>query len=176
MNTSPQVKTAMMFGTFSGLSSFLVFIIIYVLGKNPLGAFSWLGFWIPILFITLGIQKHRDKDLGGFISYGRGVGTGALITLFLAILSSVLSYAFLTFIGTDVLEVHKQEMAEGMEKAKQFMNEEMFDKAMEEVELLTTGKMAMGDFQNKLLGGVLSSLLIAAFLRKRQSIFEEQPQ
>ena len=173
MNTSPQLRTAMMYGTFSGISSFLVFIIIYVIGKNPLGMWSWFGFWIPILFIILGIQNYRDKDLGGYIGYGRALGTGVLITLFLSILFSVLSYAFLTFIGTDILEVHKLEMIEGMEKAKQYMGDTLYERGLEEIDKMTIGKMALGDFQNKLIGGVFVSLFIAAFLRKSKPLFEE---
>lgn len=174
MDTSPQLRTAMMYGAFSGISSFLVFIIIYMIGKNPLGMFSWLAFWIPILFIILGIQNYRDKELGGYIGYGRALGTGVLITLFLAILFSVLSYAFLTFIGTDILEVHKLEMIEGMEKAKQYMGDTLYETGLEEIDSMTIGKMALGDFQNKIIGGVFVSLFIAAFLRKRKPLFEEQ--
>src|SRR3954471_10807157 len=109
MNSSAQLKTAMKYGAFSGLSAFLVAVILYMLGKNPLGTLSWFGFWIPILFIVLGIQYHRDKDLGGDITYGRGVGTGFLITLFSTILFCAVIYAFFTFFATDVLEIHKAE-------------------------------------------------------------------
>lgn len=173
MNTSPQLRASMMYGTYSGLSSFLLFIIIYVIGKNPLGALSLMGFWIPILFIILGIQNHRDKDLEGFISYGRALGTGVLITLFLAILFSVLAYAFLTFVATGILEVHKAEMIEGMDRVKKIFGESINDKVLEEIENITFGKIAFGDFQNKVSGGVLTSLIVAAFLRKSKPIFDQ---
>ena len=173
MNPSPQLRTSMMYGTISGLASFLVFIIIYVIGKNPLGPASWFAFWIPILFVTLGIQHHRDKDLGGFISYGRGLGTGTFIAFFIALLFSVLAYAFLTFIGHDVLEMHKNDMMEGLDKAKQYVGESIYDKGVEEVEKLTLEKISLSEFQNKFIGGVILSLIIAAFLRRKQSIFEK---
>jgi len=163
----------MMYGAFSGLASFILAIVLYMLNKNPLGPVSWLGFWIPILFLVIGIQHHRDKDLGGYISYGRGVGTGVLITLFLSIVFCVLIYGFATFIGTDILEGFKQDTFEGLEKAKPYMGDTLYEQAVEETEKLTVGGMVLGEFQRKILGGIIMSLIIAAFMRKQKSIFEQ---
>jgi hypothetical protein len=173
MNNSSQVRTAMKYGAFSGLSTFIVAVILYIIGKNPLGTLSWFGFWIPILFIVLGIQYHRDKDLGGFINYGRGVGTGFLITLFSAIFFCAVMYMFFAFFATDVLEIHKAESVDALERSKSFLGDTWYDRGMEAIEKMTVGDMVLGEFQRKIIGGTILSLIIAAFLVKKKSIFEE---
>ena len=65
---------------------------------------------------------------------------------------------------------------EGMEKAKQYMGDTLYDRGLEEIENMTVAKMALGDFQNKIFGGVFVSLLIAAFLRRSKPLFEEPAQ
>jgi len=166
----------MMYGTICGLLSFIIFIIIYLIGKNPLGSWSWFAFWLPILFIVLGVQRHRDKDLDGFIGYGRALGTGTLISLFSTLFFSVLAYAFMSFVGTDILEVHRQEMLEGMEQAKSFMGDEWYEKIVAEIEVMTNGEAAMQEFQRKILAGVVYSLVIAGFLRRKKTIFDQPAQ
>lgn len=42
---------------------------------------GYAGMLISFSFVFVGIKTHRDKDLGGVITYGRGVGVGLLIAL-----------------------------------------------------------------------------------------------
>ena len=96
-----------------------------------------------------------------------------LITLFLSIVFCVLIYGFATFIGSDILEGFKQDTFEGLEKAKPYMGDTLYEQAVEETEKLTVGGMVLGEFHRKILGGIIMSLIIAAFMRKQKSIFDQ---
>ena len=173
MNQNSVLKTALQYGAYSGLSSFIFFLVIYFTGHNPLGAASWLGAWIPIVFIVLGTKYHRNNDLEGYMNYGRGLGIGTLIALCASIIISMSIYIFGTVVDAKILEPYLNEMMEATEKAKSFMSEELYDKGMEQITKMTMKDVAWSNFYNVILGGFIVSLITAAIYRKEKPFFEQ---
>ena len=179
MNT--QFRTSLYYGFFSAISCFIFFLIIYFIGKNPVGNWSWLGFWIPILFMILGVKAHRDIDLGGTINYGHALGTSFIVAVSGALMFAILAYLFGILIGTNIPSMMISESAEQIEKAKQYMGETMYEKAMMSLEEMKGNtfyalfKIMLGDFEGKVIGGFIVSLLVAAFMKKSGNPFPERP-
>ena len=174
---NPQVKTAMQYGAYSGLSSFCFFLLLYFVSSNPLGNKSWLGAWIPIVFIVLGTKYFRDSENGGFIAYWRGVGTGTFIALFSSLLFALLIYLFGTLADPQILENYKVESLQGIEEAKKFLTSETMlsrlDEAIEKIEKFSMSELALSFFYNGIFGGFVISLIVAAVLKKQKPLFEE---
>jgi hypothetical protein len=160
------------YGSIAGLAGFVSFIIYYALGTNPMGNISWLTAWIPILFIYLGTKKHRDEVLGGAMTYGQAFLGGLIITLLWATLNGMLTYLFGAFIDASFVDIYKEDAYEQMEAARAFMSEEILDQAMKSIEEMSLGQMVQGDVFNKLFGGLIVSLIIAAINKRKQDIFE----
>lgn len=157
-------------GSQSALASFAFFLLLYVLDINPLGNVSWLGAWIPILFIVRGTKQFRDKFNGGLLTYWKGVATGFFIAFFSASLFAFLIYIFMKVIDPSILDRHLTEIMEGIQKMAPMLSEEQFDMVYSRMEealpQMTTGNIAMGDFWNKIIGETIVCFIVAAILRK----------
>lgn len=165
-------QTSVNYGVISGLATFAFMLILYFCGLNPLGNWGWLGFWIPVLFICLGTMHQKNKIQGGFINYGQGLGLGILMTLVASFSSAVLVYVFCEFVDNSLVERNIEEAMAGMEKARDFLSDTMYEKAAEAIEQMTARDAAIGIFNSKLFGGLLVSLITAGVYRKLKPVFE----
>ena len=172
MQPSP-FKTAVNFGAISGLFCFVIFILLYKTGINPLGPGSWLAIWVPPLFIFLATKRFRNEELNGFISFGAGFRTGFLTASSGALLYALLIYIFGTIIDPSVLDNFKEIMLVELEQTESMMRsvlgDSIYEKSIEEINNTTFKSMAMNDFFNKCISGAIFSLITAAIL-KRKSI------
>ncbi|MDQ3190976.1 MAG: DUF4199 domain-containing protein [Bacteroidota bacterium] len=171
------IKIPLNYGSIAGVVSFAIFLLAYFAGYDPLGAASWLGAWVPIVFIVIGIKKQRDQIFNGYISYGQALGMGLMITFVYASLFGLLVYIFGVLIDPGIVELRKQESLEAMQKGyeqlPQFFSEEYYDTVIEELEQMSVSSIAFSEFTGKLFGGLLISLIAAAFLKHSKSPFEE---
>ena len=183
-------KIPLNYGTIAGMVYFLLFVLLYYAGLNPLGKWSYLGVWIPFVVIFLGIKHLRDRELGGNISFGKAVGSGMLISFVFASLFGILSYSFGSFIATDVVELEMTELMQQMDEM-QIQIDEMkamgnssfaeslqvyYNKAAEGLEKnpenFTLSAFLWGDFTGKLYGGFFVSLIIGLILKKKEALIQ----
>ena len=127
-------QLAYIYGGIAGVTSFIVFVILYIFGSNPFGNMSWLGAFIPILFIVMGTIKVREELHEGYISYAQVFITSMIITVAWALIFAILAFLFIEFIEPNIIVWHIQDTLDNMEKASQFLSEEMMEEAMEEIE------------------------------------------
>jgi hypothetical protein len=177
MNNQALLKTSIKYGTILGLGNFIIFLIVYFMGKNPLGNWSWIGVWIVILLIILGTKEHRDKDLGGFMTYGRGLGIGMLITILGGLLFCVIMVSFGQFIDASIPQMQIDEFYAGMEKMKSLLSQEQYDKIMVTFEMtkdkFTMPQIALSNFEIKLVGGLIISLITAGVFMRRRIFYDD---
>jgi hypothetical protein len=171
-------RTPLNYGSIAGLISFGIFLLIYVMGKNPLGNMSLLGIWVPVVFIYLGIKKHRDTFFKGYISFGQAFGQGALTSFIYASLFAILVYIFGIFVDDTIVDLFITEAIQAMDQVSGMLSEEMYnemyDKFIEELEGITLSAISLSEFRSKLIWGIIISLVVAAFLKKKKSVFEEE--
>ncbi len=178
-NTSP-FKTGAYYGLLSALCSFAWFLIVFFIGKNSFGPWSWLAAWVPIAFIIIGIKVHRDRDLGGPISFGRCLGVAMIVAVCASLLFAILSFVFTSILGDNLIVAHITEAEEGMEKAKGFLSEEMFDKAMQAIEEMKADHMkalrqiVFGNFVWGMIGEFFVAIIASAVMKKKENPFTNQ--
>ncbi|NJL76433.1 MAG: DUF4199 domain-containing protein [Saprospiraceae bacterium] len=100
--------TALRYGVLLG-----IIVIIYTfINYQTLFAISNIGgtisaFLLQIIIwfgiVTLAIRKHRDKDLGGYISMGRCIGLGVLMIVIATLMNSIFNYFYIAFINPDIV-------------------------------------------------------------------------
>ena len=89
------------------------------------GAYGWVGsiissllfFAIPIFLIVLSVKNHRDKESGGYITIGRVILIGLVVTFISMAISHIFNYIYMNFIDPGFLEttlVNVEEMLDGV--------------------------------------------------------------
>ena len=166
-----QNNVAMTFGAIYGLASVVVFLLFYFMGTDIQSkAPQYIGYVLLIIFMTMGIKSFRDQDLGGYISYGKSLGTGTLISLYGGIITGAFSVLFFMFIAPEMTEQIIAAAQENM--AKQGMTEEQMQMGLTYARKFTQPiwLFVFSIFGSALFGFILS-LLISIFMKKEDTPF-----
>ncbi|HEY0863351.1 MAG TPA: DUF4199 domain-containing protein [Lacunisphaera sp.] len=127
--------------------------------------FQWLGFVIMFAVLWLGIKAVRDEAPEKGLSYGRGVGSGTLISLYSGLMSSVYSFIHFKFVNTEFADYQLALIRPKWEAAG------IGDAQMEQMEKMTRTMMspvaqAIMTPIFVVIFGLILSLIIAAILKR----------
>lgn len=127
--------------------------------------FQWLGFVMMFAILWLGIKAVRDEAPEKGMSYGRGVGTGTLISLYSGLMSSVYSFIHFKFVNPEFADYQLALIRPKWEAAG--MGEAQMDQA-EKMTRAMMGPVAQAIMTPILvvLFGLILSLIIAAILKR----------
>lgn len=135
--------------------------------------FGYLTMLLAFSMIAVAVKNVRDKDLGGFITFGRAFRVGLLVTL---VASTVYVLIWLLyFYGTDsnFMEQYSAHMIEQLKSSG--LSQKAIDKQIQEIHEFE--KMYQNPFFNALITyteiipvGLLISLISAAILRKKPKV------
>ena len=80
----PQTQNyiAAKYGLYIGIGLVVFDLIIWVLNSKGTSFFQNLNLFILIIGIVYCSQLYRDKELGGFITYGKALKFGTLLSFF----------------------------------------------------------------------------------------------
>lgn len=167
-------KTTMTWGLVLGIVMVLFSLVPYLMNIYQTPSWvGWLMYAVMVLGIAYGQIRHRDDDLGGYITYSRSFGAGMLIMLFASIV-----YAFYFILLTTVIDT--EYMAKVMNAATELlyesgMPEEQVDMAMEmSGKLMTPSFMLISSVFSYAFFGAIFSLITSIFVKKEQPMFPEQ--
>lgn len=164
VNTTPSVTTrsiGIKWGLIEALISIVIFLGLAISGQN---AFDNTWGWIRML-IALGLVflAHKNfKDSGdGFMSYGQGVGIAFWMTLISLVLGTLVTYVYVTFIDTGVMDLFYEKQVEEM--SKNGTPDEQIDMALKFTKMLFWPiALFFG-----LLFGVLMGVIVSIFTQKK---------
>jgi len=88
---------------------------------------GFLVFAIAIVLIVLPVKHHRDKELGGYISIGRVIMIGMVVTVISMLISNVFNYIYMNFIDPGFVDTMMDQMEETMSS---LIPEEQMDDAL----------------------------------------------
>ncbi len=163
---SSVVKFILNYGALSGIIHFVLAILLFQAGMNPLGQSGWLLAWIPLVFMSLACKNLRNSFFEGFISYWKAFRISFLTGSASAFLFALLVYIYGSYFNSDLLEVFKKEVFESLEMTRSFIGESLYETGMDNLENTTMFSAANSDFLNKVFGAIIASLIIAAFFRR----------
>lgn len=165
------LQTAMKWGFYTGVGLIGFSLLFYILDTIPNNGWQFLAYFILFGGIFWGSKTYRDTELGGFISYGKALRTGVLISLFASIIMALYLFVFLSFIDPDqmqkALEIAEQDMLDknysdqqiemGMEMARKFS---------------TPSMLAIGSILIYTFVGFMLSLFTSIGIKKNKPFFE----
>ena len=108
--------TGIRYGVILALAGIIFQAITYVVNGDPTGGGSsglgCLSGIVSIAIFVMAIKAHRDNDLGGFISLGRGVSVSLWMGLISGIISAIWNYVFINFIAPESMDAIKESLDE----------------------------------------------------------------
>ncbi len=175
--SSPLMKSSLTYGVYLGLISILISVVIWagaviesmgLFGGAIIGVFSLV---ISFVLIFIFAKNYRNKEFGGYISFGDVFKFTMLVVVFSTIISVIYTYIFNTFIAPDYME---NLMAVMQQKTMMFMDgkgvsEAQMDKALAKFEdIPSIGKTLRQTALNGLIVGAIIALIVSAIVKKRE--------
>ncbi len=115
---------ALMLSIAGAVLNLLLYFTGYQTEKLAVGQhLGWFGIVAMIVILVLGIRAVREESSDRSLSYGKGVGTGVLISLISGLMSGVYNFIHFKFINTEFVDYQmelvraKWEQAEGFTRA-----------------------------------------------------------
>ncbi|HRF14870.1 MAG TPA: DUF4199 domain-containing protein, partial [Bacteroidia bacterium] len=101
-----------------------------------------------------------------------GFRTGLITALLGGVLSALLIYIFCTLFDSTLVERFKADSLAQLElmegQFKSMLSDKMYDQAVDAYNNIDLQSIAMNDFYNKLLSGIILSLIIAAVYKRNK--------
>jgi hypothetical protein len=159
-------NVALKYGVITSIASFIFGLIVYATGIYLKSGINYLYYVLLAVGIVFAIKERRDKDLGGYISYGQGFNTGLLVSLVTALIGVVTGYIMMNWIAPEmlgeILKVSEQKMIE------RGMSEDQIKVGMEMTKRFTTPLwIAVWGFVGITIIGIIMSLIAAAIFKKQ---------
>ena len=176
-------KSSVTYGIYLGLISILLSVIIWagglieslgLIGSAVIGVVSFIISFFLLLFFS---KAYRNKEMGGYISFGEAFKFGILVVVFAAIITTIYNYIFYTIIDPDYIKnlyaVLQQKTMIMLENAG--MSDAQMDQALEKFENIPTlGKTIRQGILSSIISGAVLSLITAAIVKKKEdTAFEE---
>ncbi|MFP4467369.1 MAG: DUF4199 domain-containing protein [Bacteroidales bacterium] len=165
----PSQKSAMagpafQFGLLIAAGLIILSLIMYVAGMITANWISYVGYAILLGGLIFGTLRFRDEYSGGFISYGRALGFGTLVSFFAALISAVFSYLFYTVLAPDALNELRIAAEINILETTPNITDQQLDLAIKMVNPLM---MALTYLFSYTFVGFVFSLVTAAFLKRK---------
>lgn len=168
MNDQPSTaRVALKWGGILGLALILFTLVLFLtdnVGNTPL---SFVSYALTIAGLILAMRDYRTQN-GGYMTYGEGVSLGTLTAAVSGLLSSLFYVFYTTLIDTGVTQRMMDTIRERSEESG--LSDEQIDQQMSFMELFQSpGLVFVVGVISAAIGGLLFSLLIAAFLRRNKA-------
>lgn len=169
-NSKPSFfQTTFTWGLITGFAGVVFTLILYFADLMLVQGLNYLGIIISIVGIYLGTKAYRDQSLGGYIFYGKALGTGVMITLYATIISVIFMILLYTVIDTELID---KVMAVANEKnIERGLSEEQAEQAIEMGKKFFLPFAVLGGLFGGMLIGTIISLITSAILKKEGDSF-----
>jgi Protein of unknown function (DUF4199) len=175
METNVNVwKANLINGLILGLIGIVYTLVIYFLDLtfNRVQGFIWLLLQIGTLFLL--VKSYRDSYRYGMITFGQALGAGMVICLYYAIIAAIFTYLLYTVIDSNLMD--KQLAFTENLLQKRGIPEEAIEMSMKfQKKILKPEIMAPISIFGSMFGGLIMSLIVAAFVRKEGNPLVDAP-
>lgn len=155
---------ALSYGVLIAVGLIILGLVIYIAGLYEYSWISYIGYVMLLAGIILGTINYRDEYAGGFISYGRALGFGTLVSFIAALVTGLFTYVFFQFIAPDALETLKELAEIRILRMDPNASDQQLDLARRFVNPLL---MFLSSLFSYTFMGFIFSLVTAAFLKKK---------
>lgn len=161
---------AIKYGLITALVGIVYSLVLNVLDLSTNQWLTSLSYLILIAGLVLAMKDFKTNNYG-YMSYGQGLGVGALLSAIFGLLSGIFSWIYTTYIDPEFMsrmqEVQRTKMLE------QGLSDEQIDAALGMAEKFQNPlTMIFGSMAVFLIIGFILSLIIAAIMKNKRPEFE----
>jgi hypothetical protein len=170
----PALNTALKYAIITALAMFIFSIILYITNMYLNQSLNWFSYAIMLAGLIFAVKDRRDKDLGGYITFGEAFKTGFLFSIITGVIGTVFSLIMMTFIAPDMIgEILKKAESDMINKG---LPDEQIKVAMDWTRTLTKPlwMAILGLFASAFFGAILSLIVAAIFKKDNHQL--QQPQ
>ena len=164
MELSKTGPVAQKYGLILGLALTAFQMVIFTAGLFTNQALGYLSWVILIGLLIVAIKAYKDEN-EGFMTFGKGVGVGALTSIIGAVIVTLVVFIYIQFVDPGIID---QMVDMSIEKAAE-MNPTLDDEALEQARGMTEKFILPGIIGGSLLGtaimGTIFSLIISAIMK-----------
>ena len=164
---NPVFKAALIYGGIFGVAIILLSVILEVLGLTYKMWASYMSIPIVILLLVYALTAYKKEYLGGYAKFEQLMLMTLLMALFAAVISTIYSFVFMTWIDPDMLDKLKNVQYDMLMKNPR-MTEEAIDTSLEIFEKMKSKPlMLLFGFLGTYFRVIIWGLIIAAFVKKK---------
>lgn len=172
-------KETLNYGIIYGLITVVFSVLTYMFDLTFKTWIIWPSLLLSIIVLYFLLRSYRDHYNNGFISYGRSVGAGVIISIYAAIITAIYIYVLYAFIDPGLMD-KSLAMAEEKLIAKG-LPEEAVDQALAmQAKMMKPWFTALMGIINSVFYGLILSLIVSLFVMKKGNPLleeaEEEPQ
>jgi len=160
-------RVALKWGIILGLVSIVYSTILFLTDNVGDSWTSFVSIGISVGGLIMAMREFRTLN-EGYMTYGEGLTVGMTTSVVSGLLSSLFSLFYMSFIDTNVMAKVADKTREKLEESG--LSDDQIDQQMEMMErfqspgfTFTFGILAV------IIGGLILSLIIAAFMRKNKA-------
>ena len=170
-NKPGMLKHAMTYGAIIGLALVVYSVLLYMADATFNKFLGIIQYVVLIVGIYLATKSYRDKENGGFISYGYALKMGILVSLFVGIITVFFNFILMRFIDPELVDKYVLMMEEQYENSR-FFSQEQVETMLESTRkgLTAAWSVPVGVLSFTLIGFVIS-LVTSAFVKKDPNPF-----
>jgi len=170
-NKTSLPKHAMTYGAIIGLTLVVYSVVLYITGLNFHKGQGIIQYAVLFGGIFMGTKAYRDKSLGGFITYGKALGMGVLISVFVGIITVFFNFIMVRYIDQGLVAKYMVIMEEQFENSR-FIAEDQIDAVLEKSREAMTGvKYLPVSVLTFSFIGFIISLITSIFVKKDPNPF-----
>lgn len=164
------LKQSVIFGAITGFGLVLLSLLFYAIDLNTASWVQYVSLLVLFAGIVYGTITYRDKQGNGFISYGRSLGFGVLISLFAGIVLGIYTFLFFQYFDPSQLE-QIWKMAEDR-MLDQGLTDEQIVQAMGFSKMFMTPiAISISGIFSMVFWGTVFSLISSIFIKKVDDSF-----
>ena len=169
-NQKSVIMPSLMYGIYLGFALIVYSLLLFLLDVDQESWLTWISYVIMAAGLYWAMTSIRDKELGGFISYGKAFGAGFWTTLFATIIMGIFTYIYVIYIDAGLIDEILLKAEETLLESSPNMSDEQFDTTMMWTEKMTSPVMitVWATLANMFFGVVLS-LIIAIFAKRENN-------
>lgn len=157
-------------GVYLGIALILFSLIIYLLGVDRTSPIVYLSYLVLAIGLFWSVVSFRDKDLGGYCSYGKAFSAGFYTGLIASLLAGIYTFVYAQVIDPGLAGEILLEAEEKMLMQNPDMPDEQIEMALSMTEMMTTPiMMAVWGFVGNLVVSTVFSLIISIFAKRENN-------
>jgi hypothetical protein len=169
----PLAIVSLKYGLAGGVFSILVFVILWLIGKNPLVTNRIYDFLLIPLFVFFSVKEFRDVRNGGVLHFWQGIAVGVFTFVTMALVSALFIWLFLEFANSGLLQNYIDTrigmINENKEALIDKLGESTVVQTLNDLPHTSAFKLGEDDFLKKIFIGSFFTAIIALVLRKHAS-------